>query len=85
MSDGRGLESLARGFGRRALLPVAPLAVALLLSGCPTGWSSAPTPGGACVERYAKCRLPDGPLGVCSDVPCEEGQTEPCLRCVSQH
>ena len=61
------------------------LVVALLAVGCPAGSSSAPPPGAACTERYAKCRLADGPLGVCNDAPCEEGETEPCLRCMSQH
>lgn len=69
----------------RASFPVAFALAALLLAGCPTGPSSSPAPGDACVERYAKCRLPDGPLGVCNDAPCEEGETEPCLRCMSQH
>ena len=70
---------------RFGLAVAAPLLVALLLPGCPTGVSSTPSPGAECTKRYAKCRLPDGPLGVCNDAPCEEGETEPCLRCVSQH
>ena len=57
----------------------------LLAAGCPTGGSKAPVPGAACVERYAKCRMPDGPLGVCNDAPCAEGETPPCFRCISQH
>ena len=57
----------------------------VLVAGCPTGESHAPVPGAACVERYAKCRMPDGPLGVCNDAPCPEGETPPCFRCVSQH
>ena len=85
MSDGRGCGLLARGAGRWALVAIFAVAALSFVSGCPTGSSSGPAPGEACVERYAKCRLPDGPLGVCSDVPCEEGEVEPCLRCVSQH
>ena len=61
------------------------VACSLLLAGCPTSATDAPVPGAACVERYAKCRLPDGPLGVCNDAPCPEGGTPPCFRCISQH
>jgi hypothetical protein len=57
----------------------------LLAAGCPTSVTDSPVPGAACVERYAKCRTPDGPLGVCNDAPCPEGETPPCFQCVSQH
>jgi hypothetical protein len=52
------------------------------LSGCPT--ASAPPPA-ECTERFVKCTLPDGPLGVCTDVPCDEPGKSGCLGCQSQH
>lgn len=59
--------------------------LAVVVAGCPTPTETSPAPSQTCVTRYAQCRMPDGPLGVCNDVPCEEGQAEPCLKCVSQH
>jgi hypothetical protein len=55
-----------------------------LLAACPgkDGRSTEPAP---CREAYAQCKLPDGPLGVCNEVPCAENQRPPCLRCISQH
>jgi hypothetical protein len=38
-----------------------------------------------CLAAYAQCKMPDGPLGVCNEVPCSENQRPPCLRCISQH
>ena len=69
----------------QACLFLSLLVCSLLAVGCPTGGSKSPAPGAACVERYAKCRMPDGPLGVCNDAPCAEGESPPCFRCVSQH
>jgi len=69
----------------RAWLFLSLVVTSLLGAGCPTGGTDSSVPGTVCVERYAKCRMPDGPLGVCNDAPCPEGETPPCFRCVSQH
>jgi hypothetical protein len=74
-----------RGFPSRALLLFWVSSFVFLVAGCPTSATESPVPGAACVERYAKCRMPDGPLGVCNDAPCPEGETPPCFRCISQH
>lgn len=51
--------------------------------GCPdVRQPPAPT---VCEKAYEKCKLPDGPLGVCDRRPCKSGEPEPCLVCVSQH
>ncbi|MBX3272712.1 MAG: hypothetical protein KF729_20795 [Sandaracinaceae bacterium] len=50
------------------------------LAGCPSG---RPAPAEACAEVGARCRTPEGPLGVCIETdPCE---APPCLRCAPQH
>lgn len=63
-------------------------ALALLLLcglGCPdTQQQTAPT-SATCTELGARCKLPDGPLGVCNPVTCKPGQAEPCLSCLPQH
>jgi hypothetical protein len=38
-----------------------------------------------CTKRNAQCKLPDGPLGVCGDVPCDDPNKTGCLGCISQH
>ncbi|MEM9730631.1 MAG: hypothetical protein AAF997_18765 [Myxococcota bacterium] len=53
--------------------------------GCPPAGENSPSPASPCTTRYAQCKLPDGPLGVCNDTPCAEGQEPPCLKCISQH
>jgi hypothetical protein len=55
---------------------------AALLLGCPSLEGGAPK---TCTRAYDKCTLPSGVLGVCDTVPCDPGQTEPCLVCRSQH
>ena len=70
---------------RRAWSSWGLLAFALLVTGCPTTTKKAPAPTATCVTRYAQCQMPDGPLGVCNDAPCAEGQATPCFKCVSQH
>lgn len=68
---------------RRSVLTVAFAGGALGLSGCPERKSvSAPK---RCSEAYAQCQLPEGPIGVCQEVSCGQGQLAPCFNCVSQH
>lgn len=55
----------------------------LLLSGCPDLQPSSVS--AACTKQFDKCKLPDGPLGVCQQIECKAGEAEPCLKCVSQH
>jgi hypothetical protein len=38
-----------------------------------------------CSEVAAQCVLAKGPLGVCEQIPCPEGESAPCLVCTSQH
>lgn len=54
----------------------------LLLLGCP---ELEPPPTADCKKAYEKCKLPDGPLGVCEVVDCAAEQKGPCYRCTSQH
>jgi len=54
----------------------------LLAAGCPDTTPAA-GPVTTCVEAYVKCKLPDGPLGVCEPIPsCTTG---PCFKCQGQH
>jgi hypothetical protein len=56
-----------------------------LLSACDLGsMSQAPVPS-ECAAIGAQCQLPDGPLGVCQESPCEPGANPPCFTCTSQH
>jgi hypothetical protein len=60
------------------------------LIACDTGRSKKPkesVPGldSECKKLFEQCTLPDGPIGVCNDVPCQHGEPGPCLRCFSQH
>lgn len=57
-------------------------ALLLLLTSCPG--LEPPTPS-VCTKAYEKCKLPNGPLGVCEVVPCAAAQTTPCFKCNSQH
>lgn len=65
---------------RRPLL--AALLLALCTTACPGKKTSAPKP---CRQAFEQCQLADGPLGVCQEVSCAEGQLAPCFNCVSQH
>jgi len=59
---------------------------ALLLAGCPNSNSAQKSgPAASCVKRSEQCKLSDGLLGVCSDVPCPAGREPPCLKCQPQH
>lgn len=59
------------------------LAVSTTGLGCPgIEVSQVPT---ECKALAAKCKLPSGPLGVCDQVACAEGQGGPCFRCMPQH
>ncbi len=59
------------------------IVTALLFTGCP-GISEGPGVG-PCKEVSAKCKLSDGPLGVCVKAACPGGKTAPCFVCQSQH
>ena len=39
----------------------------------------------SCNAIGALCQLPDGPLGVCEQIPCAAGDTPPCFVCTPQH
>ncbi len=54
--------------------------LALVLGGCPQT-RRVPT---ACTHVGEQCRMPDGPLGVCSETS-STCATPPCLACTSQH
>lgn len=62
---------------------VALLAAALLLTGCPDLMEAPPS--ATCARVGDKCKLGNGPLGVCVTQACPEGQTEPCYLCQPQH
>lgn len=60
------------------------LAVALAVLGCDASFvEEGPTE--ACKEAGVQCVLPDGPLGVCEQIPCTDGESGPCLICTPQH
>ena len=59
------------------------LALALLL-GCDANFVEE-GPADICTEVAVQCVLPDGPLGVCEQVPCADGVVGPCLVCTPQH
>ena len=42
-------------------------------------------PSGECREVAAQCVLEKGPLGVCEQTRCLEGESGPCLICTPQH
>jgi hypothetical protein len=61
------------------------LALALVVGlGCDTSFVEA-GPADACKEVAVQCVLPDGPLGVCEQIPCADGTSGPCLVCTPQH
>lgn len=61
------------------------LPIVLLAFACRAGVTKPAAKGDPCRKVYEQCRLPDGPLGVCHETPCSNGQPAPCLVCVSQH
>ena len=59
-------------------------ALALMaLGACPK--LETPSVSTECTKQFTKCKLPDGPLGVCAEVPCKTGGSGPCFKCMSQH
>ncbi len=64
-------------------LSKAPLLLLLLLCGCPDLEPSKIS--ATCTKAFDKCKLADGPLGVCQEIECKAGEDKPCLKCVSQH
>ena len=56
----------------------------LALAGCPK-LETAPPVAEKCVKQYEKCKLPEGPLGVCDTIECPPGQSGPCFKCMPQH
>lgn len=66
------------------LLPAIALCGALLLAGCP---ETASDPVGAeeCERIGQRCRLEDGPIGVCNDTGKTDCESPPCLECMPQH
>lgn len=59
--------------------------VGLLLSGCPDGSAAPAAPGQQCAQLGDRCRLPDGPMGVCNDTGRRDCASPPCLACMPQH
>lgn len=57
--------------------------MALLGAGCEGAVQSGKP--AACQTLGEQCKLPAGPLGVCTSVPCAPGAQGPCLACTSQH
>lgn len=55
----------------------------LALAGCDGATTGGP--GETCTERGARCRLPDGPIGVCVDLTTADCAEPPCLVCQPQH
>ena len=55
-----------------------------LLLGCDASFVEE-GPADVCEEVGVQCVLPDGPLGVCEQIPCEAGEIGPCLVCTPQH
>lgn len=64
---------------RRALTIVALLA----LAGC-TGLTEPPV-SATCEKMGAKCKLGNGPLGVCVVASCRDSEKPPCYVCQPQH
>lgn len=54
-----------------------------LAAACPKFES--PAVSTQCTKQFTKCKLPDGPLGVCAEVNCAKGEAGPCFKCMSQH
>jgi hypothetical protein len=57
------------------------LLLLLALAACPE--LEPPIPA-KCVKQYEKCKLPDGPLGVCEPIACPSGEAG-CFKCNPQH
>ncbi len=70
------------GFHR--LTRVLAVAVSLLCTACDSSSLSEPAPT-ISTSIGSQCQLPNGPLGVCQEVPCEPGVQRPCFKCTSQH
>lgn len=60
------------------------LALAALLSGCPET-ASTPAEDAPCERVGDRCRLSDGPIGVCNDTGRTDCDEPPCLACMPQH
>lgn len=67
---------------RGMIVGVWTVVVAMILAGCEM--SAAPVPM-ECRVLGAQCRLASGPLGVCENVACKDGQAGPCFHCTDQH
>ena len=59
------------------------LAFALAAVGCP-GLTEPPI-SATCTKLADKCKLGNGPLGVCVENKCPSGKTPPCFVCQPQH
>jgi len=69
-----------------AFLPFARLLVIALIAllGCDASFVEE-GPASVCKEVAVQCVLPDGPLGVCEQIPCADERSTPCLVCTPQH
>ncbi len=62
----------------------AALALFAELVGCDPSSYSTPIPT-ECAAAGTQCQLPNGPLGVCTQVPCPADADSLCYACASQH
>jgi hypothetical protein len=67
---------------RRRAAGWALLAVLVGAAGCDVAGDPVPA---ECDRIGVQCQLPNGPLGVCQERPCEPGKAAPCFTCTSQH
>jgi len=70
-------QTIVRGFGRSI---ASGFVLVLVLPACPEGAPIATT----CAQVGDRCRLPDGPIGICGE-SLGECAEPPCLVCQSQH
>lgn len=66
----------------RLMILFTALVALLVLSGCP---ETSAISTEACAHVGDPCRLPSGPMGVCSESLATECEHPPCLACTSQH
>ena len=67
----------------RAILAAFALVPLLVAFGCPS--STEPLVTDRCIKHGEKCRTAAGPLGVCDSIPCPDGESGPCFKCMPQH
>jgi len=66
------------------LVTIAAVSASALVLACDASFIEA-GPTRECHEVAAQCVLEKGPLGVCEQTPCADGESGPCLVCTPQH